>query len=97
MIEKLKQMASSAELVEFEQQYPFVGDAREEFISSWVDYYTDDLLGYEPFVREFSLEEINAIRKFVTDLDKLGKDNWDAIQDKAANLLRLLLKTGVNS
>jgi len=63
-----------------------------DILSEFVDYYTEDLLKYEPFIKEFSKVEIEELRNFIHRLNNAFAANarWEDIHFHAIKLLRIL-------
>ena len=92
MIEELELMVSPRKIKRYQKNHPFL-DAREEIISSWVDYYYPELFDSGVMNHEFSKEELRSVKKFVGKLNKLyceNKATWQDVTNWGKSLLKLL-------
>ncbi len=69
-------------------------EKKSDVLGGLLDYYTDELLDFAPFAKEFEPEEIAAMRDFMTFLGAdgwPGTTTWPEIQARAARLHGVLL------
>lgn len=67
-------------------------EKKEDVLGELLDYYTDDLIRYQPFAKEFSPSELREIRDFFKAVNAgfQAKDRWSIVQGGANHLLTKL-------
>jgi hypothetical protein len=88
LVGELTSLVNSHELGERSVQMDYVED-KKDVLSEFLDYYTDSLFEYEAFSREFTVLEIEELRKFIRHLrDAIGgKITWGEIRSETSSVL----------
>jgi hypothetical protein len=85
MLRELELIIDESVRSKWQQENPGV-DLQTELISSFVDYYTPELVGWPSFREEFSPAEIAALVAFVDSLEGLSASSWQTVVEGAQAL-----------
>ena len=91
LVGQLKSLANSRELDEHLVQMDYVED-KQDALGGFLDYYTDTLLTYDVFVKEFEPLEIEEMREFLCALEGAirEKTRWEDVRAVASRMLACL-------